>query len=497
MEQTEMSDSDQSPPSPLPKDLRKVPSPIRIDVPNRPRPVSSYNSPIVSRISNTPSSTRSGSPVSSGKDRTKNETPTKKDRRISNSRKNTNGVKSVKEPEGTIVIVGIDFGTTASGFAYADAINPNVIEIFDDWPCWQGYLKTSTSILYDSITGTAVQWGEETQVSLIRKRRRLMNSMDSNFKELEAFKMIIVKYGEEDAVELWKKAVVDYLTNFGAKLQQALQAVYPSISLSKNASIILSIPSFFSASVQSLLCECFERALSIPSSNLHFVYESVASAVYCMRLLPGHHEDVGCKFLVVTCGGETVQLTVRQLMENDKLRECTIQTGEICGAMEVEKEFEAWFGKRVGIDGLTKWKKEYYGQWKYLLHVFIKEVKYEFTGIEENFRPFRLDLLEFCPNLKYLVSESYRAQLKSVEWIIDVTFADVKSFFDPIVDKIIKLISDQIKQCENVDVMFIVGGFANSEYLVRRIKKEFKDTVKKITVPAQPIAAVLKGSVFY
>jgi len=174
-----------------------------------------------------------------------------------------------------------------------------------------------------------------------------------------------------------------------------------------------------------------------------------------------------------------------------------MQTGEICGAMEVEKEFEAWFGKLVGIDGLTKWKKEYYGQWKYLLYVFIKEVKYEFTGIEENFRPFRLDILELCPNLRYLVSEPYLSQLKSVEWIVDVTFDVAKSFFDPIVDKIIKLINDQVIQCEKLDVMFIVGGFANNEYLVRRIKKEFKDKVKKITVPAQPIAAVLKGSVFY
>ena len=42
-----------------------------------------------------------------------------------------------------------------------------------------------------------------------------MGSMDTNFKELEAFKMIITKNGEDDAVEVWKKAVVDYLTNFG------------------------------------------------------------------------------------------------------------------------------------------------------------------------------------------------------------------------------------------------------------------------------------------
>ncbi|CAG8499277.1 15850_t:CDS:2, partial [Cetraspora pellucida] len=61
--------------------------------------------------------------------------------------------------------------------------------------------------------------------------------------------------------------------------------------------------------------------------------------------------------------------------------------------------------------------------------------------------------------------------------------------------KIITLIYGQLNACRNCSAMFLVGGFSESEYLQMRIKEEFKQKVNTISVPTQPITAILKGAV--
>ena len=41
--------------------------------------------------------------------------------------------------------------------------------------------------------------------------------------------------------------------------------------------------------------------------------------------------------------------------------------------------------------------------------------------------------------------------------------------------------------------MFLVGGFSESKYLQKRIREEFSEVVKNISVPPQPMAAIVRG----
>jgi len=43
--------------------------------------------------------------------------------------------------------------------------------------------------------------------------------------------------------------------------------------------------------------------------------------------------------MVVDCGGGTVDLTTRQLLDCDKLSEITERTGDSCGSSFVDQEF--------------------------------------------------------------------------------------------------------------------------------------------------------------
>ncbi|CAJ0646764.1 1952_t:CDS:2, partial [Entrophospora sp. SA101] len=102
-----------------------------------------------------------------------------------------------------------------------------------------------------------------------------------------------------------------------------------------------------------------------------------------------------------------------------------------------------------------------------------------------------------CPALKQYVTGSERDQLSDEdEWVIDLDFDTVKSFFDPVINKILKLIEKQLSKCSDCSVMFLVGGFSESKYLQSRIKQKFEDKLK-IAIPPNPITAIVKGACEY
>jgi len=91
----------------------------------------------------------------------------------------------------------------------------------------------------------------------------------------------------------------------------------------------------------------------------------------------------------------------------------------------------------------------------------------------------------------------YKQQMEEVGWIVKLDFESVKGMFDPVIERVIKLISGQLYDArEKCSAMFLVGGFSESPYLLSRVREIFKE-VPIIAVPALPIAAVVRGAITY
>src|SRR6266513_1902855 len=102
--------------------------------------------------------------------------------------------------------------------------------------------------------------------------------------------------------------------------------------------------------------------------------------------------------MVVDCGGGTVDLTTRELLDDDKLSEITERTGDYCGSCYVDQEY---------------------------------------------------------------IKQEMRDKLVEAEWIIEIKFDDVKKMFDHVIERILKLIKGQLEQSEKeCSVMLLVGGFS-------------------------------------
>jgi molecular chaperone DnaK (HSP70) len=200
--------------------------------------------------------------------------------------------------------------------------------------------------------------------------------------------------------------------------------------------------------------------------------------------------------MIVDCGGGTVDLTTRKLLEENQLSEITERAGDFCGSTFIDKEFIKLLKREVGDSAIDLLSNKHYGQLQYVVHEFCQNVKLPFTGDNPDFS-YELDLEESAPALLKYVTGSEKDLMEEKEWMITLDFNTIKSMFDPIVDRIINMIRIQLNNSKKCSAIFLVGGFGQSKYLQKRVEEEFNKSVENISIPNQPIAAVVRGAAIY
>ncbi|KAG9293840.1 hypothetical protein G9A89_019178 [Geosiphon pyriformis] len=408
------------------------------------------------------------------------------------------------------VVVAIDFGTTCSGrnaflevfnsFAYSHRINPDVM-VHNSFP-GQIAPKTNTVLQYDS-DWKVNAWGFAALAKEPSRRER----RPIDHPPVELFKLHLADMSEEKKPKMpiglnFRTAITDFLSEMQKLIKETLEKRWPSVTFPQ-VRFVFTVPAEWAPGTKGILRDCILKANFLATknaTNLEFTSEPEAAAIFCMRVLKEHQLDVGASFMVCDCGGGTVDLTTRKLLAENQLGEITERTGDLCGSTYVDTEFILFLGRRLGIEAVKHFKEKHYGQYQYLIHKFFcQRVKFEFHDDSSTFRPIELDIERFCPALKQCIATNVKEQMEEDEWIIELQFEDIKAMFDPVVDKIIRLIRNQINanREDKCSAIFVVGGFAESPYLITRLKTIFNLEVNVIAVPQNPITAVLRGAVYY
>ncbi|PKB94056.1 hypothetical protein RhiirA5_507740 [Rhizophagus irregularis] len=216
--------------------------------------------------------------------------------------------------------------------------------------------------------------------------------------------------------------------------------MWPTISFPQQVGLILTIPAEWPPHNTTVMRECAYKAsllTTLNSTHLEFTTERV--------------RYYNAKFL-----------------QNNRLNEITKRVGDLCGFTFVDKEFLHFLERKVGIQALEKLKQCEYGQ---------------------------LNLQQYCPDLQEYVTGEFKEQIEEAGWIIKLDFESVKRMFDPVVDRIIKLIDGRLNDVrERCRAIFLVGEFSKSPNLLSRVKKAFIDQVPIIALPT---AAVVRGAIIY
>ncbi|CAG8842748.1 8535_t:CDS:1, partial [Racocetra persica] len=118
-------------------------------------------------------------------------------------------------------------------------------------------------------------------------------------------------------------------------------------------------------------------------------------------------------FLVVDCGGGTVDLTMRTLLPGNRLKEETLRTGDLCGSTYIDQEFLKFMSRILGSSALQKIRTYAYGDLQKLVHgFFCKKVKTGFTGDPDNYNTIELDFEGECRSLMKYITGRERTELE-------------------------------------------------------------------------------------
>ncbi|CAM1503996.1 Fc.00g015870.m01.CDS01 [Cosmosporella sp. VM-42] len=385
------------------------------------------------------------------------------------------------------IIVGIDFGTTYSGVAWAETQRPDRRTAITTWPVsktireGESSDKVPTKLRYN---GDNVEWGFAIPLTAPQDEVIEWFKLDLD-PSLQSMSAAIGAEGGRGGRNV-DKLVTDYISELGDHLMYTLrEKLGDSIVKSTPLEFVVTVPAIWSDLAKDKTKKACQAAsgLSATKQPVHLVSEPEAAAIYALHGLDPHGLKIGDTIVVVDAGGGTVDLisyTITSLKPILEVQEAAPGSGALCGStflnMRFAKYLKAKLGKEEGFD------EEVLAE---AMEVFEKKVKRQFA-------------LNAAPDETYTIPVGGLANNKALG-ITRGRFAlkasDLQTIFEPVVLEVIRLVKDQITS-SNVPIraVLLVGGFGASNYLKERLRNAVD---KKIQIMQPPNAwqAVVQGAV--
>ncbi|CAB5392439.1 unnamed protein product [Rhizophagus irregularis] len=274
------------------------------------------------------------------------------------------------------VVVGVDFGTCSSTFAYSHKSNSlSDIVTNDIWPQQgqRGVFKTNTILFYNSQTWNVVGWGSS---AITRQEKKKKKKTDNNglptgeppTLSVSLFKLFLGNAREQDKPILpqglsYRQCVIDYLAEMTKLIKTTIATRWPGINFYKNVLIVLTVPADFSERAKAIMRDCAFKAGLLQfadSPNLEFTTEPEAAAIHCITSLRQLGLKSGANFMIVDCGVRQVKQTFSKYVHIIEVPSQPI-TAVVRGAVQYGLNMRT-IQTRVlrytyGVQVLKKWKK--------------------------------------------------------------------------------------------------------------------------------------------
>uniref|UniRef100_A0A8C4VI29 Heat shock 70 kDa protein 12A n=1 Tax=Gopherus evgoodei TaxID=1825980 RepID=A0A8C4VI29_9SAUR len=387
----------------------------------------------------------------------------------------------------SLFIVAIDFGTSYSGYCFSLATRTDQIrQVF--WGQAHGLMtvKTPTCILfnekrdfkkfgYDAVmkyttlpSSEAHKWYYFHHFKMKLYNKKITSNMEleaDNGKKFPALKVF------SESLRYMKDHALNTI------LEASSQTVYDT----EDVTWVITVPAIWDASARQFMRLAAKEAASVWCKQLPregFVAEGGDRQKF--------EESPGTQYVVVDCGGGTIDITVHEIQENHSLKELHKASGGGWGGNTVDENFKE-FLKEIFQDGV--WE-EYAQNHPAECH----QMMYNFG-------------LQKCSSSKdevYIHSKRHLLFFKGVEgalWCngtIMITYEKMKSFFAYSVRQTIDTLQEILSKPEMAKVQYIllVGGFASSSILREEIYETFRGRYH-ILCPLEAQAAIAKGAVLF
>uniref|UniRef100_A0A3Q2UWA9 Heat shock protein family A (Hsp70) member 12A.1 n=1 Tax=Haplochromis burtoni TaxID=8153 RepID=A0A3Q2UWA9_HAPBU len=202
----------------------------------------------------------------------------------------------------------------------------------------------------------------------------------------------------------------------------------------------------------------------------------------------------GTQYIVVDCGGGTIDITVHEVLEGGALKELHKASGNDLGGQTVDKKFKE-FLREIFSDRLwDEYEKKHPGE--------MQKMMYDISVLKENDDD---DVDISCQyNLGEMAKEQQKIEkffesLRGVSWnegSIKISKEKVRSFFAESLNGITKSLREILKKGFTIKYILLVGGYSQSLILRQHITNQFSDQCK-VLCPSHPQEAIMKGAVMF
>ena len=430
------------------------------------------------------------------------------------------------------VVVGIDFGSSGTGFAYS---------YFD-----------KNKIIHGQIYGASVDYKVPTEIILDDKNYVIQFGADC-VKFLKEKGLETGHYFKGIKMELYENKSTITAKNSGKELplKLVIQKVLETIKelaikeISKNRPYlekeqekikwVVTVPAIWNEHQKSIMMEsCIDAGLIHQNTDksLFFALEPEAASLYCSinKEIDRNHFKTGEYYIVCDLGGGTGDIVAHLVGSNNHLNEISPSCGGNFGSNEIDKFiFKDIIFKLFGCQDFNtfylKYKKnnisnggddesdksELFNDWNEIERE-IKDFKEgaKNSKIENNEKyPLNLslfqDLFDEDVDINDLVKEYndnvydnnllLSVKKNKKKWIVEFPYRIIFNYMKAQADSICKIIND-ITSKEKIKTIIFVGGYCSNEILIKLIKKGL-NTIQTYLQPSNPSLAIMEGSVLF
>ncbi|XP_032424332.1 heat shock 70 kDa protein 12A-like isoform X4 [Xiphophorus hellerii] len=413
---------------------------------------------------------------------------------------------------GDSYVIALDFGTAYSGYAF----NITTSEEESDprlkrWGADQGLdtPKTLTCILFDQ-NEEFLKFGYEAKTTYIKMRGE--EAKKHYF--FEGFKMALydkdlnknLKIKEANDKEMTALKVFSESLRF--LKDDALKTINSKVPgqnfIASDFTWVLTVPAIWDESAKQFMREAATQAGIVTEGDekkLVIVLEPEAASVWCKKLpsdgfITQNHNSVsldqtkGTQYIIVDCGGGTIDITVHKVLEGGALEELHKASRNNIGGQTVERKFKE-FLKEIFCDGVWDEYEENYPS-------EVQNIMYDFISVKQVDEDFEIQCTD---NLGQIIEkkkdlETYFESVQGASWdegTIIISKEKLRSFYDESLQGITKSLKE-IKENWNIGYILIVGGFAEYQMLRQHVNEHLSKELK-ILCPVRPQEAILKGAV--
>ncbi|KAL4946804.1 hypothetical protein BDV06DRAFT_229684 [Aspergillus oleicola] len=380
------------------------------------------------------------------------------------------------------LVIGIDFGTTFTGVAWAETRRPDHISVIESWPSHAGTqegissVKVPTEMRYTKgDSGENTEWGFQIPALVDRYQWFKLGLDESN-------PLVSTKSWGDKTPE---KLAEDYLTALHKHIMYTLeQKLGAALLRTIPLEFSLTVPAIWTEAAKDKTLKACQRAGFIKGNEeISLVSEPEAAAIYAIHGLDPHGLKVGDSFVLCDAGGGTVDLISYKIIALTpilQVEEVTTGTGGPCGSTFLNRRFADFLTRKLGRE--DGWDDEVLQE---AMERFDSVIKKQYSPTIDGTAGYTIPVPGLANN----------SDLNIRRGKVTIAPEGMHFIFEPVILKVIKYVQDQIAACGDTEIraVLLVGGFGQNSYL----KERLRDALKSVEVLQPPNAwtAVVRGAV--